>query len=236
MKHDLIVIVPSRGRSDNAHALAEAFAETCQAGAKLLFAIDDDDPQRRFYEDLPAKMCGPWEPMVPKLNKIAATLARGADAPFALGFMGDDHRPRTLGWDLIMLEALLELGSGVVYANDLLQGERLCTSWLMTSDIVRALGRMVPAPVEHMFCDNAVMNLAIAAKCLRYVPDVVIEHMHPLAGKSAWDPGYWRVNQPAQYQRDGATYQTYQTLQFDNDVSTVTELREARHVGDVRDR
>ena len=118
--------------------------------------------------------------------------------------MGDDHRPRTDGWDTKMLAALRELGTGVVYGDDLLQGERLCTSWAMTSDIVRALGRMVPAPVEHMFCDNAVMDLAKAAKCLRYLPDVVIEHLHPLAGKADWDPGYWRVNRPTSTERDGA--------------------------------
>ena len=224
---DLVAVVPSRGRPGNARGLAQAFAETCTGDTRLVFAVDDDDPTLPDYDDLPPlTRCGPWEPMVPKLNKVTASVACGADAPFAVAFMGDDHRPRTKGWDAAMLAVLREMGTGVVYGDDRLQGENLCTAWAMTSDIIRTLGRMVPAPVEHMFCDNAVMDLAKAAKCLRYLPDVVVEHCHPLAGKADWDPGYWRVNRPEQYQRDGAVYETYLSLQLADDVADVIQLRE----------
>jgi hypothetical protein len=235
MKRDLVVIVPSRGRPNNARALAGALGDTCTAYTRAVFAIDDDDPTREFY-DVPVTMCGAWQPMVSKLNKVAIHIASGKDAPFAMAFLGDDHRPRTTGWDTSVLAALRKLRTGVVYGDDLIEHANLASSWVMTSDIVRALGRMVPAPVEHMFCDNAVMDLARAAGCLRYLPNVVIEHCHPLVHKASWDPGYWRVNQPAQYARDRATYRTWQSIQFDDDVRTVKELREARHVGAVRNR
>jgi len=226
---DLVAIVPSRGRPKQAAELARSFERLRTADTQLVFAVDSDDPSLNGYASLmqngfsDVRVCGPWQPMVPKLNKVAASLARG-DSSFALAFMGDDHRPRTRGWDSTMLAALREMGTGVVYGDDLLQRERLCTSWVMTTNIVAALGRMVPAPVEHMYCDNSVMELAQAVGCLRYLPDVVIEHMHPLAGKTEWDPGYARVNHPEQFRLDGSVFAGWQAGQMASDVATVRAL------------
>jgi hypothetical protein len=227
---DLLVIVPSRGRPGNARRLSKAFAQTCTAGTRLVFVVDDDDPTAGDY---PSDGCeirsgGPWQPMVPKLNAAAVALAGEA---FALAFMGDDHLPRTPGWDALMLDALHELGTGVVYGDDLLQRERLCTAWAMTSDIVRALGAMVPAPVGHMYCDNAVMALARSAECLRYLPDVVIEHMHPIAGKAAPDEGYVRVNRPEQYRRDEAIFGGWLARDMAVDAAKVRALLASRPEG-----
>ncbi len=46
---DLVVIVPSRGRPHTMAEMARAFDETCTAGTRLVFAIDDDDPTRMDY-------------------------------------------------------------------------------------------------------------------------------------------------------------------------------------------
>lgn len=231
---DLLVIVPSRGRPENAERLAEAFAATCTADTRLLFAIDNDDPTRDRYPVYPeygyeVLFCGSWQPMVPKLNLVAGSQPRKWPV---LGFMGDDHLPRAHGWDTLMLDALREMGTGVVYGDDLLQGERLCSAWVMTSDIVRALGRMVPAPVDHMYSDNSVMELAKAANCLRYLPDVVIEHVHPLAAKTDWDEGYKRVNSPQQYAIDEAKFRTWMVDGLPSDAAKVRELRKVSHGAD----
>jgi hypothetical protein len=227
--NDLIAVVPSRGRPDNARMLAEAFASLCTAGTQLVFAVDDDDPTLPGYTELLRDFSftevvnrGPWQPMVPKLNGIASEAARLA---FAVAFMGDDHRPRIHGWDTAIIAALRDLGTGIVYGDDLLQRERLCTAWAMTSDIVRTLGRMVPAPVEHMYCDNSVMDLGNLSGCLRYLPDVVVEHCHPLAGKAEWDIGYARVNRAEQFYRDKAAYQQWADSGRDADVAAVKALR-----------
>jgi hypothetical protein len=218
---DLLVIVPSRGRPGSVASVVRCWDVTGGwEHADLMFAIDGDDPTVTWYRAaLPHAAAAfevpVWQPMVPKLN--AAAVDRAADY-FALAFMGDDHRPRTPGWAGAMLAALRDMGSGVVYGDDLLQGERLCTSWAMTSDVFRALGRMGPAPVEHMYCDNAVMTLASSAGCLRYLPEVVIEHCHPLAGKAEWDSGYARVNRAEQYQADRVAYDGWLAGQLALDV------------------
>jgi hypothetical protein len=208
---DLVVIVPSRGRPGAARELVEAFAAT-RTVAHLVFAIDDDDPTGPEYyrqfggPDSTVDTGSAPSTMVRALNASAIARASAANPPFAFGFMGDDHRPRTVGWDARYLEALRELGTGIVYGDDLLQGERIPTQVAMTSDIVRSLGWMAPPVLTHLYVDNFWRDLGVAAGCIRYLPDVVVEHMHPIAGKADWDEGHQRVNAPEMYHADRAAY------------------------------
>jgi hypothetical protein len=122
--------------------------------------------------------------------------------------MGDDHRPRHIGWDESYLEALRER-PGMVYGNDLIQGAHLPTQIAMSASVVRALGHMAPPTLTHLYVDNYWLALGRAAGCITYLPDVVIEHMHPVAGKAAVDEGYSRVNAPEMYERDSAAFADY---------------------------
>lgn len=230
---DLVVIVPSRGRPEQAAELAQAFAVTCTANTGLVFAVDDDDPRADGYWDVVQRQLASvirsnHANMVDALNRRATGYASlGEDAPSAIGFMGDDHRPRTPGWDQAYLDALRDLGTGIVYGNDLLQGERLPTQCAMTSDIIRALGYMSPPTLKHMYVDNFWLGLGRMAGCIQYLPDVVVEHMHPYAGKAEMDAGYTRVNDRTVYAADEAAYLAYCQEQMAIDVAKVTRLRGA---------
>lgn len=230
---DLVVVVPSRGRPEAAVALARAFADTCTADTALVFALDEDDPTIGDYRSSGALEADsptwlhigpPKSNMVKALNRAAVDGLPNAD-PFAIAFLGDDHCPRTFGWDQAYLDALKDLGTGMVYGNDLLQGENLPTQVAMTSDIVRALGYMAPPSLRHMYVDNFWLTLGRAAECIRYLPDVVVEHRHPLAGKSQWDAGYARVNSRAVYSADEQAFAEYVRTQLGEDVAKVRALR-----------
>lgn len=206
---DLTVLVPSRGRPAQAAALARAFHDTCTADTRLVFSIDADDPTRGEYAPLIGN--GPVDvdinvnrSMVQALNTSACKVTS-----FAVGFMGDDHCPRTHGWDTRYLEALRKFGTGIVYGDDLLQRENLPTQVAMTADIVRALGFMAPPELTHLYVDNFWRDLGAGAGCLGYLPDVIVEHRHPVAGKAQWDANYARVNNSAMYERDAAAYEQY---------------------------
>src|SRR6266487_5010403 len=123
---DLIVIVPTRGRVAAIPALADAFYKTCTASTELYLAIDRDDPDYGAYrelltvtDDVDHIIEQDAGTMVTALNEAAATVRWQT---FAIGFMGDDHRPRTKGWDAAYLEALHAMGTGIVYGNDLYKG------------------------------------------------------------------------------------------------------------------
>lgn len=227
----MLVIVPTRGRPHSVLPIIEAWLDTEAYGyADLLFAVDRDDPELNAYlqhahpEVALFAVHTARRMMVPKLNRTAVKeLAR--EPYYAVGFAGDDHIPRTTGWAKRYHEELQDLGTGIVYGDDLLQGEKLPTQWVMTSDIVHALGRMVPAGVEHLYCDNAILNLGQGAGCIRYLPDVVIEHMHPAVGKAPEDDGYRTVNCDEQIQRDRAAYDAWVRHDLLAHVDAVRALR-----------
>lgn len=237
---DLAVIIPTRGRPENIRKVIDAWTFTgAWADAHMVLAVDADDPEISGYReilDLPSQtnvkpfslaVMDEWMPMVHKLNRVAVNLAEQFTYR-ALAFAGDDHLPQTIGWAKRYLTVLRELGTGMVYGDDGYQGAKLSTEWAVTADVVRALGRMVPAPVEHLYCDNAIMEMFGAAGALRHLPEVRIEHMHPIAGKAAEDAQYKRVNSTAQYHRDRLAYQRWTTAEKAAQVGTVRRLRAGR--------
>jgi hypothetical protein len=226
---DLLVIVPARTRSWNISRLLTAWGDTRAWGvADLRIEVDADDPHLPDYYALTlpdgAHMVT-WDVWQPCMHKLESAVAQEVDDYFAIGFMGDDHVPRTDGWAQRWLEALRELGSGTVYGRDGYQDEELPTQWATTTDIIKALGRMVPAPVEHLFSDTAVGKLGREAGCLRYLPDTFIEHMHYIVGKAPHDAQYEKVNSTAQWQRDEAAYYRWEAEQLPADVETIRALR-----------
>jgi hypothetical protein len=235
---EMLIVVPSRTRPQNVARLVEAWRETGALGvADLRVDVDADDPAHRDYlalaEGFPrgVRMATGhrWRPLVWKLNRATR---QECDRYFALGFMGDDHLPRTYNWAQRYLDELRDLGTGIVYGDDGYQHENTPTQWAMTADIPRALDRrMVPAPVEHLYCDDAVRDLGRAAGCLRYLPDVLIEHVHPSAGKADRDGQYVRVNSPAQYAKDRPAYRQWLTGGLDRDASAVRALLPPRRGG-----
>jgi hypothetical protein len=233
---DLVVIVPSRGRPEAAHELCRAFEETCVLDTQLVFAIDERDVGSIHDYPFVNQTTTWWSPsstMVEALNMRSADLVSGemseglVPPSFAIGFMGDDHRPRTLGWDRAYVDALSDLGTGIVYGDDLFQGRRLPTQCAMTADIVRALGYMAPPALTHLYVDNFWLSLGEQAQCIRYLPDVVIEHRHPVVGKAQWDEGYQRVNDGTMYAKDSAAFADYCRTALAEDVAKVRALRGA---------
>lgn len=195
MTSPLLVIVPTRGRPQNAARLAKAFEETDSLNADLLFVADHDDPELIAYHTAAPRLLvyrgESGNGLVPALNWAAGLYA---DIYDHLGFMGDDHLPRTAGWDAHVLGALDTRSPRVVYGNDLLQGEALPTAVFLPSRLVRALGFMAPPVLRHLYVDNFWLDLGRNLGGLRYLPDVVIEHIHPAAGKTAMDDRYRVVN------------------------------------------
>ena len=212
------MVVPSRGRPGNVRALVDAWAATTDPdAATLMVAVDDDDPEFEGYRLLAVdkfREPRPWLlwHVAPRL-RLAGTLnaVAAAHAPQykAVGFQGDDHLQRTPGWADRFMAALTDMGTGVVYANDLLQGEAMCTQVAMTSDIPLTLGYFCPPGITHLCLDLAWKDWGQGIDRLAYLDDVVIEHMHPAAQKAPLDAGYVEVNSSAQVAADSQAYYAY---------------------------
>lgn len=231
----LLVLVPSRGRPESVVRVVQAWIDTdAYDVAELCFVIDRDDPKYAGYFGCASELpnlghtvvsfvtMDHWEPMVPKLNRVAS---QAADSWQYLAFMGDDHLPRTKGWAQAYAAQLAGMGTGIVSCPDGLRADDLPTQWAMTADIVRALGKMVPPAVDHLYCDNAIRDLGVLAECGAWLPELLIEHMHPLAGKADPDDGYVKVNSAERYRLDREAYLEWRHAGLRQDALKIMKLK-----------
>jgi hypothetical protein len=207
----LNVLVPSRGRPENVARLISAMDATMDLMMTRLFVIvDEDDPKQADYQYL-LQNSPHWAFCItnsyyykigPILNAVSRNSAKNAKY---IAFMGDDHCPRTYHWDQHLVEAL-DGKPGVSYGNDLFQGDNLPTAVCISSDVIRALGYMCPPGLEHLYLDNFWKELGQRLGNLKYLPDVIIEHLHPLAGKAEVDAGYQYSLASTTLDSDGRKY------------------------------
>jgi hypothetical protein len=142
----------------------------------------------------------------------------------AFASLGDDHVPRTQGWDRLLLDEIDRMGgTGIAYGDDLHQRDRLPTAPVISADIVAALGWMCEPTLAHMHVDDAWRDLGRGAGCLAYVPGVVIEHCHPDAGKAAADETY--AASVAGWAADREAYARWRRERMAADVAKVAALR-----------
>lgn len=196
---DLLVLVPSRGRPGRLRDMLTESLRLSGAETDIAVAYDEDDPARLEYLQLGADLAdqhrvfwhtGPRDTLSGWTNWLAGRHARSRGYR-AVASLGDDHVPRTEGWDKALLDAIEAMGgTGIAYGNDLLQGEKLATAPVITTDIVAALGWVCLPSLKHYHVDDVWTILGREAHCLAYVPEVTIEHMHPGAGKAGLDATY----------------------------------------------
>lgn len=229
----LAVFVPTRSRPDNLSTVINAWWHTgAFAVADLIVGIDVDDMEFKAYQDIASgqpqvKMAvfPEWKPLVPKLNHMAAVGIEDGKPYTAMAFMGDDHVPISPMWAHTLLQNHTRHPGSIWYGPDGLQDRKLCSWWSMDTEIVRRLGgRMVPAPVQHMYCDNSVMKLGETTGRLNYDERVLIEHRHPFANKARMDAQYERVNRPAQYDMDGALFHQWVAAGLAEDAKLLADL------------
>jgi len=219
----MLTIIPTRGRNENAIRLYEAINATADF-TEVVFAIDADDVET--YKGLMAEIAGLGNVKIVIADRMGmnGTLNHWAlwfspDYDY-ICFMGDDHLPRTGGWDTKLAEAIGK-EPGIAYGNDLLQGENLPTAVVMSSKIIRATGFMSPPNLKHLFLDNYWLAMGQALGNSNYLPDVILEHMHYTNGKAEHDERYAAVNNAEMHNGDQAIFTEYIVGKFLDDVEDV---------------
>ena len=228
-----VYIVPTRGRPANAYRLASRWLETTGDTTRVFFVVDNDDPELQNYHDALAPLVGDMRVSYvvgerrrvgPTLNYWAPKLTGEYDA---IGFMGDDHLPRDKNWDAFVLR-VRGTRNFIAYGDDLIQRANLPTAVVMDSRLIKTLGYMVPPGLTHLYLDNFWRDLGEQLGTLSYHPDIVIEHLHPIAHKAEWDDGYREVNDGTMYADDAAAYAEYQSSgDFNTDLLRLRESVDA---------
>jgi len=227
----VLVLTPSRGRPGRLAEMLDATLGTSGPGTHVAVGYDEDDPELAGYTDLAAaaRELYPGRTFWHRRRRMSVTgwtnyLAghpRAARYPY-LASLGDDHLPRTEGWDE-QLTAAIEAagGTGIAYGDDGHQHQNLPTAPVISAGIVAVLGWVMLPGLMSQFPDNAWRDLGDLAGCLYYVPGVVIEHCHPDAGKASRDRTY--SDGHAHWADDQAVYLDWARGQRDNDVAAIRD-------------
>ncbi len=241
--NDIVIMVPSRGRPDRFAECLDAWERTTVRlpGPRVWMAalLDADDSTVSSYplipDDIGWYVLDTPNGFAPRQNVEGLLLARAGDK-MAIGSWGDDHLPRTHGWDALLVAAIDSLGSGVYYPDDGWQHEELPTAPIITSDIVAALGWYSPPGLQHAYVDNFWRSLGIMLGRLNYCADLLVEHMHPdvplggiprtaadnIGTKAPRDATYERVTNAVQV-ADYFEWKRYQRAELRADVDRVLD-------------
>jgi hypothetical protein len=133
--------------------------------------------------------------------------------------LGDDTIPRTPGWAGDLADAAGPWGMS--YPDDGHQHEAKATAVCMGARLYQALGFALPDAMEHLFTDDYWTRLGERAGVLKYCPEILVEHMHPDAGKGVRDAQYGRIYGQRQWRRDGRRWQVYRAAALARDVERV---------------
>lgn len=222
---DLLVVVPTRARPRSAMRLLSAVNATATEKTDVIFGLDDDDDAAKILSAYlrPREgvkwVTGPRMGMAEWTNYLVKMMMGKYEA---FASLGDDHLPRTRGWDKTLLDAVS--GGGISYGNDLIMGERLCTAPVVSQNIVEALGWMCAPGLSHMCVDNVLKDIGTGADCLTYCPEVIIEHLHWCAGKAIVDKTYSEAGIFSFDHPDWITYQEWQRDHMAQDIEKVKEV------------
>ena len=213
MSESLGIFVPSRGRPENIKALCQAFEATDVDCENLIVVIDRDDETWPRYAEVTTFFGADLEIHTSTKRGMAEPLNwssnRHQDSFDVFMFMGDDHRPRSKGWDRDLVNAVLTTDGGIAYGNDLHAGASLPTACAVHQKIVQALHGMVPDTFTHLYIDDFWLRLGNDLGKVTYLPDTIIEHCHPFFGKADMDDLYQEINDPKMYSADKAAFDSY---------------------------
>ena len=183
------VLCPTRARSFNVNRLLDSIAATAATDkVEVVFRTDEDSPlEANISSPRIIETRGPRILLAQMWNEAYAVSRGEIDM-----VCGDDIVFRTPGWDeRVRAEfAVVPDRIALVYGNDLLQGQNLATHGFMHHTWVEALGYVTPPYFSCNYVDTWLHEIAERIGRLRYMPDVITEHMHPGAGKAAWDQSH----------------------------------------------
>ena len=102
-----------------------------------------------------------------------------------------------------------EGGQAIVYGNDLHQKEALATIPLIPASLINIVGYFAPPTLNHLHVDSVWDAIGRGIGKLFYMPEIIIEHLHPDAGKAERDETYIEVNDSDRAKQDGENYKKW---------------------------
>lgn len=192
MSQQIVLLVPSRGRPERASEMTTSAVVTAThvGGLSYRVIVDPDEPYLDEYRRLfPTTLVELMERLGFTGSLNAYARACGFFEPdWLIGAFGDDVLFRTPGWDETVRATLAT--PGLAYGDDLIHGQNHPTAVFMSAVIAEALDWVALPATRHQWADDGWKRLGEELGLLRFMPGVILEHMHPAVGKAEMDPTY----------------------------------------------
>ena len=223
MTGDLLLALPSRNRPESVARFLQAVHKTSVMKTHVHVAIDDDDPQFMKYQDVMEQHAGdddrlesgPRDGLVGWTNKIVMDRI---DEYGYFGSFGDDHIPRTPGWDKALIKSIERMGgTGISYPWDGMR-EDIPEAPVVSADIIRELGWMCLPDLEHWYLDNVLADLGRGAGCIRHLRAIAVDH--------AWKADATSKDSSEKLTADRDAYFSWRKTRMAEDIAIITALRE----------
>lgn len=184
------VLTPTRGRPASVRRLIDSGRTLAADPVEFVFRCDENDPELSRIADQVENddhcimLTGPQGVLSEMWNECYAVSSGSIVMQ-----CGDDIIFRTPMWDKLVEQAFFGYPDGIalVYGNDCLQGANLATHGFVTRRWVNTVGHFTPSQFSSDYGDQWLFDVARGIGRTHYVPELVTEHMHPVAGKAEWD-------------------------------------------------
>ena len=180
----ILIMCPSRSsdgnRIPNLVELHKSWKRTTTGNSDFLLGIDEND--KHHYPDLADVIVDintEQLNVVKKINYLSNKYCQNYEYVY---FIGDDCLFETENWEEIYLNSALNKEYVLFYPNDKIQNGKLPTHPFISTNIIQKIGFMGPECLQHMYVDNFWKSVGDYLGCLKYFPDVIIDHRHPARG------------------------------------------------------
>lgn len=180
------VHMPTRSRPTRALRVIESFQRLASRHRTIEIAysvvIDEDDPTMNNPET--RRSLGLKGVKVhtgthrTKVEACNSSIERDCDI---LLLASDDMTPVQAGWDLAVMQAMIDHFpnfDGALHFNDGHTGEALCTFPIMGINLFKKFGHVYHPEYKSLWCDNEFTDLLRAMRRLPYINRVLFRHDH----------------------------------------------------------
>ena len=191
------LLLPTRGRPALVERLFESVAETTAQPERveIILFVDDDDIGSHHLDSSEiavTRLIGPRTSMG-HYNSACYAAARGD----IIILVNDDMVIGTSGWDNMIAEMDAGFSDKIylAYGNDLFKKGNLCTFPILSRRTCELLVEPYPVAYRGAFIDYHLFDIFKRLQHagfdrIRYLDDVVFEHLHYRTGKAVFDETY----------------------------------------------
>jgi glycosyl transferase/beta-hydroxylase protein BlmF len=239
------ILTPTRNRPNNCERFIKSIYQTTKhrGNIELLFYVDKDDPSMGSYMSLqrhcfdeynkfvrvqfnfgdPVPVCDSWN--------LMAKVSMGD-----VIIMGnDDLIYRTPEWDSILMKELSPIKDNIycAWVNDGINQDKHCAFPIISRKWIETLGYCFAPEGTFNFGynDTWVFDIGKRVGRLKYIPNILVEHMHFSKGKAEMDDTYARNRT----QERGNLYQK-DLIIYNSDTNVTKRILSAKKLEGVIDK